>query len=341
MFPGRQGRRLTAPSLDPRDLPLADASRVASALGRFRVEVIDRSSLSSFDQAYDALDGFFGAKGEMEERRVTAALVDAPRIDYRPGLVGHYRLIAAWQGDQLAAARDCWIDLDAEQGICQIALSHVWVAPGWRRSGLAALLRALPVSMGRELAREQLGPDHTLVVAAEMEPVDPREPDTVVRLLAYGRAGFSVLDPRRVPYSQPDFRPLRPLGAAIAMPLLPLVRLPDLPDVTAVPVWIAAAFPRLFHAGHRLSMPAERVDPSEGHALETLTRSPEAVALLPLPRGPNELARLAPLVRGAVLPLYPELLRGSDPEPGDAAAQLAAVVRTWGPPVAAMGRAGA
>lgn len=319
------------PQVDLRDVPARDHARVVEVAARVRIDVVGSSADPAFTAAYDALDGFFGARGEMEDRPTLARLVDAPRLDYRPGLVGHYRLLAAWHGDDLAAARDCWIDLDEETGVCQVALSHVWVAPPWRRTGLAALLRALPATLARPLAAAALGPDAPVVLAAEMEPVDPAEPDTVVRLLAYGRSGFAVLDPTRVPYAQPDLRLLRPVDGWAGLPLLPVVRVVGAAGPRAVPAAHAAAFPRLFHAGHRLSLPAERVDPCELHALGTLARDPADVALLPLPGGPGELGHLAPLVRGAILPLYPPALRGPDPTPGDPADQLRRVLEVWGP----------
>ena len=52
-----------------------------------------------------------------------------------------------------------------------------------------------------------------------MDPVHPDDLQTVVRLLAYGRSGFSVLDPQRFPYSQPELREIE--GASYtALPLL-------------------------------------------------------------------------------------------------------------------------
>lgn len=56
----------------------------------------------------------------------------------------------------------------------------------------------------------------------------------------------------------------------------------------------------------------------------------DPVQLLPLPIGRDTLARLAPLVRGAVLPLYPVGLRGPDSTNGDPVEELARILTSWG-----------
>jgi hypothetical protein len=77
-----------------------------------------------------------------------------------------------------------------------VHLSHVWVDPAWRRTGLAGWLRALPVGSARAFGDR-------IVLVAEMEHETPQ---TAGRLKAYGKAGFRKPDPARVPYLQPDFR---------------------------------------------------------------------------------------------------------------------------------------
>lgn len=300
------------------------------ALPRYRMEVVRDPASPSFGVAYDALNAFFGPRGEMESREAIAGFVRDGLLPYGAGMEGHYRLLVLWEGDQLAGVRDCYVDLDLDAGVNILALSHVWVALEHRRSGAAALLRNAPVTLAREVARERLGRDVGVLVCAEMEPPHPEEPDTVVRLLAYGRSGFGVLDPRRLPYSQPDFRPLEELDGHVAIALLPVVRPVGVAGVKEgapgeVPLEIAAAFPRLFHSCHRTFLPRERVDPSEVHALRALTRTPGPVALLPLPRSAGDLSALDPVVRGAVYPLYPWILRGPGGDPGDADAQRAGI----------------
>lgn len=295
------------------DLTPSEAPKALVALARFRFQVITDPDDPAFHAAYDLLDSFFAPRGELEEREVLAGFVREGRIDYGSDAEGNYRMVAVWEGEQLVAVRDCYIDVDLRNRVSLAALSHAFIAEPWRRSGLAAVLRAMPAQLAREVvARRFSDPDSVpKLVVAEMEPVESDNLDTLVRLVAYGRSGFSVLDPRRVPYSQPDLREALPADAGFTgHPLFGVVRWIDHPEARSVPVALAAAFPRLFHMTHHLILPRERVAPSEEHALRTLAQSADEVPLLPLPTGRHELERLRPLMRGELLKLYPPGLRG-------------------------------
>lgn len=317
--------------IDPADLPPEEAPKALSALRRFRIEQVTDPASPAFHAAWRALDSYFGASGELESAETLGRFVSTPIIEYAPGLEGRYFLLVAWEGDRLVGVRDAYVDLDLAAGVCVTALSHVWLAPEVRRQGLAAVLRALPASLARELL-EQRFPDpraiDTLVVA-EMEPPCEANAAELARLFAYGRAGFRALDPWRFPYSQPDFRDPLPTGARhTALPMLMLARWLDHPGVSALPARLVASIPRLFYVTHRLSLPASRVDPSERHLLATLYASTDDVPLVPLPRSPDDLDRLSPLVRSAVLEAWPAGLRGEDDRPGQPEADLDAL-RIW------------
>lgn len=301
--------------LDPRDVPALDRHKAEAAAQRFRIQVVEDPTEPAFEAAYSMLHDFFAPRGELEDREALARFTRDRVIHYAPGMEGHYRLIVAWDGDELAGVRDCYVDLDLPRRLCLAALSHTLVAPRYRRTGLAAVFRALPATLAREAVAERFSdPERVpILIAAEMEPVELSNPDTVVRLLAYGRSGFKVLDPARVPYSQPDFRDeVVAARGHTAIPLLAVVRWLDHAAATSVPVALAAAFPRLFHVCHRLYLPAWRVDPSEAHALAALYRSADEVPLLPLPTSPSHLEALAPLMREAVLRCYPPGLCGPE-----------------------------
>ncbi len=313
--------------LDPADLAPLDRAKGLEALSRVRIEEVRDPNGSAFEACFTMLASFFGPRGEMEERAALQRFVAERVLHYGDQLDGTYHLVGVWSGSELVGVRDCYVDLDRSRSVSIVALSHAFVAPGWRRSGVGAILRALPVTLARQVQTERLGRQVPTLIAAEMEPVDPDDPDTIVRLLAYGRSGFSVLDPQRFRYSQPDLR--CPLGAAhTGLPLLGVVRPLGLGS-TALPVELCAAFPTLFHACHRMYLPASQVDPSANHAFETLQRSPDEVALLPLPTDRRDLGALAPLVRGAVLPLYPPGLRGPEPQFGEPEAEFLRV-EAWG-----------
>ncbi|GDX82507.1 hypothetical protein LBMAG42_43180 [Deltaproteobacteria bacterium] len=320
-------RSSTNALLDANDLSPHDRAKGIATLSHLRLaEVYDPHSLA-FHQCFTMLEGFFGPRGEMEDRAALMRFVAERVIDYGGGLEGTYHLIGAWAGDELVGVRDCYVDLDRQNGFSIVALSHAYVAPAWRRSGLGAILRALPVTLSRRVQTERLGTTVPTLVAAEMEPVDPDNPDTIIRLIAYGRSGFSVLDPQRFRYSQPDFR-CSPGAAHTGIALLGVVRPLGLPE-GPLPVELCAAYPTLFHACHRMYLPASQVDPSSSHAFDTLAAWTEPVRLLPLPTGRGDLSGLAPLVRGAVLPLYPRGLWGENAEFGLAEEEFLRVVE-WG-----------
>jgi hypothetical protein len=310
--------------LDLDDVSPLDRPKAEAALRRVRLVAIDDPDSPAFHAAYDLLASFFGAQGELEEREHVADFVRRRVIDYGDGLYGTYHLVTAWEGDALVGVRDCYVDVDRARGVCLVALAHSFVVPAWRRSGLAAVLRSVPLTLAR---RDPVGGGLPTLVVAEMEPVDPEVPETVVRLIAYGRSGFSVLDPARLRYSQPEFRDL-PDARHTGLPLLGVVQTRGVPP-GPLPVSLVEAFPRLFYVCHRMFVPAERVDASEAHVLEALSRSDAPVDLLPLPTSAETLDRLAPLVRGAVLPLYPPALRGPDPRCGDPTEELARLRAAW------------
>lgn len=315
--------------VDPADIAPLDRPKVAAALARVRLAEIRDPDTPAFHAAYDLLAGHFLASGELEDRDHIADFVTRRTIDYGLADVeGTYHLVGAFDGDTLVGVRDCYVDIDHTNNLCLVALAHVCVTPEWRRSGLAAALRTLPLAMARGAATARAGRPLPTLMVAEMEPADPDDPATVIRLLAYGRSGFAALDPRRVPYSQPEFRDLD-APSHTGIPLLGVVRTAGLAaDPHTIPEAVAAAFPRLFHVCHRMFLPHARVDPSEQHVLRHLLRG-TPVPLLPLPTDLTDLDALAPLVRGAVLPLYPPALRGPNPTFDDPTRELRRLRAAW------------
>lgn len=312
----------------PSDFAPLERTKGLVALGRVTLEEVRDPGDRTFHAAYALLDAYFGALGELEDRDTLAGFVRKRRLVYGDGVEGTYHLVAAWCGEDLVGVRDCYVDVDHPAGVCIVALSHCFVAPAWRRSGLAALLRAVPHALARRAAEERGGAPLPTLLVTEMEPVDPARPETVVRLLAYGRSGFAVLDPSRVRYSQVEFRDI-PGASHTGMPMLGVVRPLHLPP-GPLPVAVVASFTRLFYACHRGFVPAARVDPSESFARGALHASEAPVQLLPLPTSVDDLGRLEPLVRGAVLPLYPPGLRGDQPRHGDADEEIGRVLAAWG-----------
>ena len=126
-----------------------------------------------FETAYAALWQEFGAAHEMETRDVLAA-----RLRETDPL--RYEILLVHAGTQVAAVRDhTAIACDGE---IIVHLSHLLVAPDWRRSGLAGWMRAAPFLTARELAAAHGTPGCDVTLVGEMEYVDGSNPRRALRL---------------------------------------------------------------------------------------------------------------------------------------------------------------
>lgn len=290
-----------------------EREKLSSALSLYRIEAVTDPDGPLYEAAYQMLDGFFGAKGELEDKEVLRALVRQRDVSFGEDLFTRYHLLLAWHNDQIVGVRDCYTEVDPTRRLCLIALSHSFIVPEHRRSGLASLFRAYPIAAARGLVQEffESAKDIPIVSTAEMEPIEPSQPETLIRLIAYGKSGFSVIDPSYVPYAQPDFR-AQDLGLSHwGMPLLSVIRWVGQEDKTELPLELATVFPRHYNSFHRRYTPPEHVDLMVQNALETLKRrNVTKVPLLSLPAHLGDQTRITPLLRALVLPLYPEKLRG-------------------------------
>ncbi len=202
--------RLRAEDLAPGDRGVA--ARDWSDLAVHRVAGPDDPD---FALAYAKLWSEFGPLGEMERRHVIAERIawDPARPPGAAALL--YELLVLRRGGAVAAMRDhsAVVRLDESgrplPGPVVVHLSHAFVLPAERGSGLAAWLRSLPLETARRCtAAAQCEADRPIVLVAEMEPPDPARPVRLPRLRSYERAGFLKLDPAAAPYAQPDFREL-------------------------------------------------------------------------------------------------------------------------------------
>jgi 4-aminobutyrate aminotransferase/(S)-3-amino-2-methylpropionate transaminase len=267
------------------------------------------------DEAYAVLDAWFGVRGELERRSVIDAWLAAPEGRVHDGIRARYHLLTARAPDgSLAAVRDCYVTVDAAGEHCIVYFAHAFVAEGHRRTGLAGRLRDVPIELARADLVDFGAPTARILAAVEQEPVNEAAPDTVIRLIAYGRAGFRAIDPRCLPYCQADFSD--PSGRAgrpsCPLPLLAVVRAVGREDETTLPVaWARAYVEHLFALFASHCAPAELVAPRR-HALESLARCGlDAVPLLPLPRDASDAAALAPLRVERFLSHFPPNLRST------------------------------
>jgi hypothetical protein len=308
------------------DAFILEREKVLSANAQYRLETLTKQD-ALFDKAYALLDSFFGSKGELEDKDVLGAMVESRDMwFFDDKLFTRYHLVVAWHKDEIVGVRDCYTEIDPARRLCLIALSHSFIVPAHRRTGLASLFRTFPIGAARLLIKEFFGAaaDVPILVTAEMEPVEPKEPETIIRYLAYGRSGFSVIDPSFLPYSQPDFRDLLALGFShVGIPLLGIVRWVGHEENLSIPKELAAAFPRHYNGFHYRYSKKESVDAMIENALHTLeSKNAEQVPLLALPKQKSELEMLAPLLKSRVLPLYPPILRGEHSDIGDPETEL-------------------
>jgi len=195
------------PWMNPCDLAPGDQKCLQRDWSAVDLHRIGRTDDPHFDVAFGALWAEFGAIGEIEQADVLAFRMrwDPARIE--AGCAMRYRMMLVTSGGRFAAVRDhTAIVLEGESGTV-VHLSHNLVAPEWRRTGLAAWMRALPVTTARNaLAAQRRSPDEPITLVGEMEHPDRLDPATLVRLTAYEKAGYKKVDPARVGYLQPDFR---------------------------------------------------------------------------------------------------------------------------------------
>ena len=181
-----------------------------------------------FDMAFGALWAEFGVVGEMEHAAVLEQRMRWNPAEMRDGASLQYALLLLTHAGKFVAVRDHTVILLEDEPGAVVHLSHNLVAPEWRRSGIAGWLRALPVSTALDSLKAMgRAADSPITLVAEMEHFDPHRQATWVRLTAYEKAGFKMVDPSRVNYLQPDFRYPRTIdleGGAKPLPLCLMLR---------------------------------------------------------------------------------------------------------------------
>ncbi len=208
----------------PEDLAPHDQTRVLSRnWNALRVRRVSDPADPWFSKAYARLCTEFGPRGEIEQEEILVH-----RLRWNPSQIQQtehgryaflYELLVVCDADnKLVAVRDhtVVIPFDEPSGEIFVHLSHVFIEPEHRGSGLAGWLRICPIQTARralKLARADgvSRLDRPIVLVAEMEALEngTHGPDAIarnVRLKSYARGGFSVIDPSIVHYSQPDFR---------------------------------------------------------------------------------------------------------------------------------------
>ena len=212
----------------PEDLAPGDGKSLAFDRSRCRVTRIHSPDHPLFATAYGRLHDEFRSKNEIETAEVLASRMGWDPARPVGGWSLLYEMIAVEIGGVFAAVRDHEAIIPPSRDMCVVHLSHVLVEREFRRSGLAGWLRCWPLSTARRaLESAGTGAGLPIVLVGEMEPPDPSREDRMVRLLAYEKAGYKKIDPSKVHYLQPDFRPPAEIdasGGARPVPLNLIVR---------------------------------------------------------------------------------------------------------------------
>ena len=195
------------PWMIPEHLAPGDARSLEGDWADMEVHRITSPEDPFFSQAFGALSAEFGDAGEMEQDSVIARRMQWLPEQMINGASMQYALQLVTRRGEFVAVRDhTVIILESEPGAV-VHLSHNLVAPDWRRSGIAGWMRALPVATAMDSIQTLRLPSASPVtLVGEMEHFDPTRSATLVRLTAYEKAGFKMVDPELVSYLQPDFR---------------------------------------------------------------------------------------------------------------------------------------
>lgn len=280
----------------------------------YRIAIVDSSRGAAFDAAYGVLDAEFGPRGELERREVIARWLDEPPSSGDGPFLRTYRMLTAHDpSGTLAGVRDCHVILDPQSATAIVYLAHVLVLPAFRRTGLGAIFRREPLAHARRALADAGMADRPVdvLLAAEMEPASLGDEASVIRLVAYGKEGFSAIAPAALPYCQPDFRELASAGAARPIPLLAVVRRLGHERERTLPVGLARAFVKHLYAVFATHVRADHLAALERRTLAvTLASSRRGdVPLLPLPTSIDDQEAVMPLSRPSVLSFFPEELR--------------------------------
>jgi 4-aminobutyrate aminotransferase/(S)-3-amino-2-methylpropionate transaminase len=268
------------------------------------------------DEAYAVLDAWFGVRAELERREVIDRWLAHPDGLTVDGIRMRYHLLVArTPAGELAGVRDCYVTVDPARRQCVVYLAHAFVTQPHRRSGLAQRLREVPIELARaDLAEWDLA-DCALILGVEQEFADPAAEDTLIRLVAYGRAGFKAIAPAILPYAQADFSDVAASGReARPLPLMAVVKHIGHEAADTLPVSLAVAYvEHMFAVFATHARPQDLVAPRR-HALARLAATGlDRVPLLPLPRTLDDHAALSPMLNSVAMTHFPTRLRTGEP----------------------------
>jgi len=196
--------------LIPGDLSPGDSRAREFDFADLTIDRIRSTRDPLFRLAYDRLWEEFGSKHEIERQSVLEKRFAIDPATVRENTWMMYEMLIVRRDEAFAAVRDhTAIVHKAANGDINVVvhLSHLLIDKAFRKTGLAGWMRAFPLQTARDvLAASGHARASTTALVAEMEMPHPAHPDRLIRLRAYEKAGFSKIDPKAIPFIQPDFR---------------------------------------------------------------------------------------------------------------------------------------
>lgn len=208
--------------LVPEDLAPGDQRVLKGDWSGLRLHRVESAADPVFELAYEKLWQEFGHRNEVEtQETLTRRMRWNPQTSVQ-GCHLLYQMMVFFSDvngkDELVAVRDHTAIACEKSQQAVVHLSHVLVEEKWRRSGVAAWLRALPLQTARECLQRANLPSRPITLVGEMEAWDETKLDRVIRLKAYAKAGYKMVDPK-IDYWQPDFRSPEQIDASDLQPV--------------------------------------------------------------------------------------------------------------------------
>ena len=286
------------PGLTTADLAPGDARSVGFNLDPLEFHFVRDPADPWFGAGYEILWREFGSQHEMESREVIWRRLRRHLAEMRDEFSFRYEMIVVTDAEKkIAAVRDHTVILrhtaetstdptipEPRSHDAVVHLSHIWIHPDWRRSGLTGWLRALPIASARAALKESGFPAETAItLAGEMEHPTPGNAAQMIRLNAYEKAGYRKADPQQIPYHQPDFRAPEEIdasGGPTPLPMSLILRRVGRESETAAPAGEIRAIAESLYRMYGLEFRSQDMKAVE----ETLKNYPQgntAVALVP------------------------------------------------------------
>lgn len=204
-----------------------DLKRIARVGEGGVIEIIVREHDAAWlPKGHAVLDAYFGERDEMETLDQLRQRLRGNEVREADGCRIVYEMMLVVDGEEILAAGDYCVIVPADGGTRRERpgigfLSHLWTAPGSRRTGMTRRFDERLRELAQEAGQAKNG---CFVFVAEADPMVPGDRERLERLAYFRKAGYLPVDPGKAGYLQPDFDPVEEGDASHPVPLLLLLR---------------------------------------------------------------------------------------------------------------------